>query len=89
MLELGPESARLHAEAAREIAHRKPALVAAVGMFARAFESLREALGGRLITAADADALGPKLKSALRGNELVLLKASRGVALERVLNYLT
>ena len=89
MLELGPESARLHAEAAREIAQRKPALVAAVGTFARVFESLREALGGRLITAADAEALGPKLKSALRGNELVLLKASRGVALERVLNYLT
>ncbi|HEY7193887.1 MAG TPA: UDP-N-acetylmuramoyl-tripeptide--D-alanyl-D-alanine ligase [Gemmatimonadales bacterium] len=89
MLELGPESARLHAEAARDIAQRKPALVAAVGTFAHAFESLREALGGRLITAADAAALGPKLKSALRGNELVLLKASRGVALERVLNYLT
>ncbi|MGH7521735.1 MAG: UDP-N-acetylmuramoyl-tripeptide--D-alanyl-D-alanine ligase [Gemmatimonadales bacterium] len=89
MLELGPESARLHAEAAREIAQRKPALVAAVGTFARVFESLREALGGRLIVAPDADALGPKLKSALRGNELVLLKASRGVALERVLNYLT
>jgi len=89
MLELGAESARLHAEAAREIAQRKPALVAAVGTFARVFEGQREALGGRLITAADADALGPKLKSALRGNELVLLKASRGVALERVLNYLT
>src|SRR6267154_1191011 len=89
MLELGPESARLHAEASREIVQRKPALVAAVGTFARVFESLREALGGRLITAPDADALGPKLKSALRGNELVLLKASRGVALERVLNYLT
>ena len=89
MLELGPESARLHAEAAREIAQRKPSLVAAVGTFARVFESLREALGGRLITAADAAALGPKLKSALRGNELILLKASRGVALERVLDYLT
>ena len=89
MLELGPESARLHAEAAREIAQRKPALVAAVGTFARVFETLREALGGRLITAADADALGPKLKSALRGNELILLKASRGVALERVLNFLS
>ncbi len=89
MLELGPESARLHAEAAREIAQRKPALVAAVGAFARAFEPLRAALGGRLIVAADTDALGPKLKSALRGNELVLLKASRGVTLERVLNYLT
>ena len=86
MLELGPESARLHAEAAREIAQRKPALVAAVGMFVRAFEPLREVLGGRLVTAADAQSLGPKLKSALRGNELVLLKGSRGVALERVLN---
>ena len=89
MLELGPESARLHAEAAREIAQRKPALVAAVGTFARAFEPLRQALGGRLITATDAESLGPKLKSALRGNELVLLKASRGIALERVLNHLT
>jgi UDP-N-acetylmuramoyl-tripeptide--D-alanyl-D-alanine ligase len=89
MLELGPESARLHAEAAREIAQRKPALVAAVGAFVRAFEPLRQALGGRLITAADAESLGPKLKSALRGNELVLLKASRGIALERVLNHLT
>jgi len=88
MLELGPESARLHAEAAREIAGRKPALVAAVGTFARAFEPLREELGGRLITAADANALGPKLKSALRGNELVLLKASRGVALEQVLRHI-
>jgi UDP-N-acetylmuramoyl-tripeptide--D-alanyl-D-alanine ligase len=89
MLELGPESARLHAEAAREIAQRKPALVAAVGAFVRAFEPLREALGGRLITAADAESLGPKLMSALRGDELVLLKASRGIALERVLNHLT
>ncbi|MFN2570887.1 MAG: UDP-N-acetylmuramoyl-tripeptide--D-alanyl-D-alanine ligase [Gemmatimonadales bacterium] len=89
MLELGSESARLHAEAAREIAQRKPALVAAVGTFARVFETMREALGGRLITATDADALGPKLRSALRGNEMILLKASRGMALERVLQHLT
>jgi UDP-N-acetylmuramoyl-tripeptide--D-alanyl-D-alanine ligase len=89
MLELGGESARLHADVAREIVKRKPALVAAVGTFARVFEGLREDLGGRLITAADANALGPKLKSALRGNELLLLKASRGVALEQVLRYLT
>ena len=89
MLELGPESARLHAEAARDIAKRKPALVAAVGAFARAFEPLREAVGGRLITATDAKSVGPKLKSALRGNEILLLKASRGVALEQVLDHLT
>jgi len=89
MLELGPESARLHAEAARQIVAREPALVAAVGEFGRAFDAHRQSLGDRLIIAADAEELGPRLKAALRGNEIVLLKASRGVALERVLRYLT
>jgi len=64
MLELGAESARLHAEAAREIAQRKPRW-SRRGAFARAFESLREALGGRLITAADAE-LSTEAESALR-----------------------
>src|SRR5436190_3572331 len=88
MLELGPESARLHAAAAADIAALQPALVAAVGEFVPAFEPHRAALGKRLITAPDADALGPRLKTALTGNEIVLLKASRGVALERVLPHL-
>src|SRR6266571_4594063 len=88
MLELGPESARLHAVAAAEIAALRPALVAAVGTFVPAFEPHRAALGERLITAPDADTLGPPLKAALTGDEIVLLKASRGVALERVLRYL-
>jgi UDP-N-acetylmuramoyl-tripeptide--D-alanyl-D-alanine ligase len=88
MLELGPESARLHAVAAAEIAALRPALVAAVGEFGSAFEPHRAALGKRLITAPDADTLGPRLKAALAGNEIVLLKASRGVALERVLRHL-
>ncbi len=88
MLELGAESARLHAAAAREIAGLRPALVAAVGEFVPAFEALRAELGGRLIVAPDAAALGPGLRAALKGDEVVLLKASRGVALERVLTYL-
>jgi len=88
MLELGRESGRLHAAAAAEIAALRPALVAAVGEFVPAFEPHRAALAERLITAPDADALGPRLKAALTGNEIVLLKASRGVALERVLRHL-
>jgi UDP-N-acetylmuramoyl-tripeptide--D-alanyl-D-alanine ligase len=88
MLELGAESARLHAAAAAEIAALKPALVAAVGDFAPAFEPFRTALGDRLLTAPDVATLGPRLRAALHGNEVVLLKASRGVALERVLHHL-
>ena len=91
MLELGAESARLHAFVAGELMSLlpAPAVVAAVGEFVPAFERYRQALGDRLITAPDAEALGPLLKAALRGNEIVLLKASRGIALERVLRHLT
>ena len=88
MLELGAESDKLHAALAAEIARRGPALVAAVGAFVPAFEPHRRSLGERLLTAADAEELGPKLRAALRGDEVVLLKASRGVALERVLRHL-
>jgi UDP-N-acetylmuramyl pentapeptide synthase len=59
-----------------------------VGEFVAAFAPYRPALGERLLTAADADTLGPQLKAALAGNEILLLKASRGVALERVLRHL-
>jgi len=91
MLELGVESARLHAFVADELMSFLPApeVVAAVGEFVPAFERHRKALGDRLITAPDAETLGPRLKAALVGNEIVLLKASRGVALERVLRHLT
>jgi len=85
MLELGAESARLHAAAAREIAALAPARVGAVGEFVPAFAPLASELGDRLLTASDAPALGPRLRARLRGDEVVLLKASRGVALERLL----
>ena len=65
-----------------------PALVGAVGAFAAAFAPYRDRLGPRLLTAPDAETLGPVLKAALQGSEVVLLKASRGVALERVLRHL-
>jgi UDP-N-acetylmuramyl pentapeptide synthase len=46
-------------------------------------------LGERLITAPDPLALGPLVAPRLEGGELVVLKASRGVALERILPALT
>jgi len=90
MLELGAESARLHAAVADAVMAMRPApaLVAAVGEFAPAFARHAVALGSRLLAAPDAAALGPTLRARLRGNEVVLLKASRGVGMERVLRHL-
>lgn len=87
MLELGAESDKLHAAVARDIAAAKPAVIGAVGAFVPAFEALGAA-APKVVTAPDADALGPKLRAILQGDEVVLLKASRGVALERVLRHL-
>ena len=89
MLELGPDSAKLHAAAAADIVRRDPALVGAVGEFAASFAPYRGRLGERLLVAADALELAPRLKVALQGNEILLLKASRGVALEQLLRHLS
>ena len=39
----------------------------------------------RLLEAPDADTMGPMLAARLKGDELVVLKGSRGVTLERIL----
>ena len=75
----------VHAQIARELVDLEPDLLAAVGDFVPALEPYRERLGDRLVTAADPLALGPVLSERLRGDEVVVLKASRGVALERIL----
>jgi UDP-N-acetylmuramoyl-tripeptide--D-alanyl-D-alanine ligase len=86
MLELGEESAALHAQMADEIVAAGPDLIGAVGDFVPALA--RRDLGARLVTAADPDALGAAVAGRLTGGELVLLKASRGVALERAIPHL-
>ena len=88
MLELGDASERLHAEVADRVAALDPALVAVTGAFVQAFDRLASTLGDRLITAPDPATLGERLAARLGGNELVLLKASRGVRLEQVIPYL-
>ena len=88
MLELGAETERRHAELADAVLALQPDLIAAVGEFVPALERHAE-VADRLITAPDAEALGPRLAARLQGNELVLLKASRGVRHERVLPYLS
>jgi UDP-N-acetylmuramoyl-tripeptide--D-alanyl-D-alanine ligase len=89
MRELGAESAALHQRVAYELADLAPDLLAAVGEFVPALQPYAEQLGDRLVTAPDPLALAPLLSERLRGDEVVVLKASRGVALERILPALT
>ena len=85
MLELGPESAAIHAESARSIAALRLDLIVATGAFVAAFRPLAAQLGDRLLSSDDPLAAWAPLAAALRGDEVVLLKGSRGVALERLL----
>ena len=85
MRELGEDSPALHREIADALVELQPDLLAAVGDFVPALEPHARALGDRLVTAADPPALAPLLAARLRGDEIVVLKASRGVALERIL----
>jgi UDP-N-acetylmuramoyl-tripeptide--D-alanyl-D-alanine ligase len=85
MLELGSGSEDLHRIAAEEIAAQRFDIIVATGDFVPAFEPYVRSLGDRLIMSKDPlDAFVPLAKR-LTGGELILLKGSRGVALERLL----
>jgi UDP-N-acetylmuramoyl-tripeptide--D-alanyl-D-alanine ligase len=85
MRELGEDAPALHREIAEALVDLHPELIAAVGDFVPALEPYAGALRHRLITAPDPLALAPLLSERLRGDEIVVLKASRGVGLERIL----
>ena len=87
MRELGEHADALHQEAASHIAQRIGwgiDLVLATGEFVAAFERLGGA-DDRVIAAEDPVQGYAALRSRLRGDETVLLKGSRGVALERLI----
>jgi UDP-N-acetylmuramoyl-tripeptide--D-alanyl-D-alanine ligase len=85
MRELGPASESLHRRLADAVATAGLDLVVATGEFAAAFEPHAAALGSRLIQAEDPIAAYAPLAERLGGGEVILLKGSRGVALERLL----
>lgn len=85
MLELGTGSADLHRKGAQEIAAKNFDIVVATGEFANAFASSAAEMQGRLIIEPDPLAAFAALAPRLQGDELILLKGSRGVALERLL----
>jgi UDP-N-acetylmuramoyl-tripeptide--D-alanyl-D-alanine ligase len=85
MLELGSESDRLHDDVLADALARGFDLVVATGRFADAAGRLGAAKRTDLITAGDWKSAYPVLRERLEGGEVVLLKASRGIALEGIL----
>ncbi len=85
MRELGEQTARLHEEAARAAASEDIDLIVATGEFAQAFRALPGVAADRLIIEDDPDSAFAQMATRLQGSEVVLLKASRGVRMERLL----
>lgn len=87
MRELGAHSAAAHAEIARVALASGAAIVAGIGEFATALRAVG-AGDPRVVTAADVDDLWPALEARLPVSAAILLKASRGVRLERLVPHL-
>jgi UDP-N-acetylmuramoyl-tripeptide--D-alanyl-D-alanine ligase len=100
MLELGSGSSALHQEILRDAWARDINLLVVTGEFAVAAQALTagDGIGSndeeaeiseRLVRAETWRAVYPALKGRLKGDEVVLLKASRGIALEGILPLLS
>jgi UDP-N-acetylmuramoyl-tripeptide--D-alanyl-D-alanine ligase len=85
MLELGPEGPELHREVGRYAAEQGIELLVTVGPLAAQMD---EGFGGELCAAADADEAARMIGGLVRSGDTVLVKGSRGVALERVVDSL-
>jgi UDP-N-acetylmuramoyl-tripeptide--D-alanyl-D-alanine ligase len=89
MLELGSQSATLHAACGEKAAESGIDLVVGVRGFARNITERAAALGVQAIFYNTPEEAGTWLRQNLRAGDAVLLKASRGVRLERALEVLT
>jgi UDP-N-acetylmuramoyl-tripeptide--D-alanyl-D-alanine ligase len=85
MLELGPEGEALHAACGRRMAERGVTTLLGVRGLAESMVRAAQAAGVEAMFVADAEAAGEWLRVNLRAGDAVLLKASRGVRLERAL----
>lgn len=88
MRELGAQSAEQHRAVARAALASPAELIAGVGDFAAAFAEVAPG-DARVVTALDLDALWPLLAPRLAPDAVMLLKASRGMQLERLVPPLT
>jgi len=87
MLELGPQGEALHFEAGRHMAEKKIDRVLGVRGLARQVVDGVSAAGGQAEFVATAEEAGEWLKNEVHAGDVVLLKASRGVKLEKALEH--
>lgn len=83
MRELGPQSAALHEEIVARALSSRASIVAGIGEFVAPLAARSDARD-RVVTAPDVPELWPALAPRLPKDAIVLLKASRGVRLERL-----
>jgi UDP-N-acetylmuramoyl-tripeptide--D-alanyl-D-alanine ligase len=88
MLELGPQTARLHEEVARHALDCGIDVVGAIGEFAAALGRIAPG-DKRVVAAADVDELWRALAPSLSADAAILLKGSRGMRLERLVAPIT
>jgi UDP-N-acetylmuramoyl-tripeptide--D-alanyl-D-alanine ligase len=85
MLELGPEGEALHVACGQRMAERGVTKVVGVRGAAEALTKAAREGGADAVFLADAEEAGKWLQANVRAGDAVLLKASRGVMLERAL----
>lgn len=88
MLELGPQTPRLHEEVARHALDCGVDVIGAIGEFAAALERIAPG-DARVVAAGDVDTLWQRLSSRLSPDAVILLKGSRGMRLERLVAPIT
>jgi len=88
MRELGPEGPRFHREAGEMAARLGFSPVAGVGELSRELTAGAEAAGAGAVWLPDASAAADWAAGEIRPGDLVLVKASRGVGLEKVVHRL-
>ncbi len=87
MLELGPEEAAIHAETGRRLADTGIDLLVGVrGLANEMVESARASGLSDSFFASDSDEAGARVSEILRQGDVVLVKGSRGVRTERVID---
>lgn len=85
MKELGNHEATLHEEVTGHLLQLAPELLVLVGEFVPAFARVGGGYAGDVLSAATAAEAGDLLAPRISGDELLVLKGSRGAALEQLL----